>query len=41
VNAAYNILPKSDPQALPKRGVGGAGGYMMYQLRVSYSAMKL
>ena len=41
VNAAYNILLKSDPQALPKRSVGGVGGYVMYPLRVSYPAMKL
>ncbi len=41
VNAAYNILLKSDPQALPKRDVGGVGGYVMYPLRVSYPAMKL
>ncbi|MCE7742400.1 MAG: transposase, partial [Candidatus Heimdallarchaeota archaeon] len=41
VNAAYNILTKSDPQALPKRSVGGVGGYVMYPLRVSYQAMKL
>jgi len=39
VNAAYNILLKSDPQALPKRSVGGVGGYVMYPLRVSYSTM--
>jgi len=41
VNAAYNILVKSDPQALPHRSVGGVGGYVVYPLRVSYSAMKL
>jgi len=41
VNAAYNILMKSDPQALPSRRVGGVGGYVMYPLRVSYQAMKL
>ncbi|MHA1466273.1 MAG: zinc ribbon domain-containing protein, partial [Candidatus Heimdallarchaeaceae archaeon] len=41
VNAAFNILLKSDPQALPKRSVGGVGGYVMYPLRVSYQAMKL
>ena len=40
VNAAYNILTKSDPQALPKRSVGGVGGYVIYPLRMSYSAMK-
>ncbi|MHA1690080.1 MAG: RNA-guided endonuclease InsQ/TnpB family protein [Candidatus Heimdallarchaeaceae archaeon] len=41
VNAAYNILLKGDPQALPKRSVGGVGGYVVYPLRVSYPAMKL
>ncbi len=41
VNAAYNILLKGDPQALPKRRVGGVGGYVIYPLRVSYPAMKL
>jgi len=41
VNAAYNILLKGDPQALPKRSVGGVGGYVMYPLRVSFQAMKL
>jgi len=41
VNAAYNILLKGDPQALPKRNVGGVGGYVVYPLRVSYPAMKL
>ena len=35
VNAAYNILVKSDPKALPKRKVNGVGGYVMYPLRVS------
>ena len=39
VNAAYNILAKSDPQALPLRSVDGVGGYVMYPLRVSYSTM--
>jgi len=39
VNAAYNILLKSDPQALPPRRVGGVGGYVMYPLRVSYQTM--
>lgn len=39
VNAAYNILLKSDPQALPPRSVGGVGGYVMYPLRVSYQTM--
>ncbi len=41
VNAAYNILVKSDPQALPSRSVGGVGGYVVYPLRVSYPAMTL
>jgi IS605 OrfB family transposase len=35
VNAAYNILIKSDPKAVPKRMVNGVGGYVMYPLRVS------
>jgi IS605 OrfB family transposase len=35
VNAAYNILIKSDPKALPRRKVNGVGGYVMYPLRVS------
>ncbi len=35
VNAAYNILIKSDPKALPKRRVNGVGGYVMYPRRVS------
>ncbi len=35
VNAAYNILVKSDPKALPKRSVNGVGGYVMYPQRVS------
>ncbi|MCE7741128.1 MAG: IS200/IS605 family element transposase accessory protein TnpB, partial [Candidatus Heimdallarchaeota archaeon] len=35
VNAAYNILVKSDPKALPNRRVNGVGGYVMYPLRVS------
>jgi len=35
VNAAYNILIKSDPKALPKRSVNGVGGYVMYPRRVS------
>jgi len=34
VNAAYNILVKSDPKALPKRSVNGVGGYVMYPRRV-------
>jgi len=41
VNAAYNILLKGDPQALPPCSVGGVGGYVVYPLRVSYPAMKL
>ena len=41
VNAAYNILSKSDPQALPPRCVGGVGGYVIYPLRVSFQAMML
>jgi len=41
VNAAYNILVKSDPQALPPRSVGGVGGYVIYPLRVSFQAMTL
>jgi len=41
VNAAYNILMKSDPQALPKRSVDGVGGYVIYPLRVSFQAMTL
>ncbi len=35
VNAAYNILVKSDPKAVPKRTANGVGGYVMYPLRVS------
>ena len=35
VNAAYNILKKSDPKALPQCKVNGVGGYVMYPLRVS------
>ncbi len=35
VNAAYNILIKSDPKALSKRKVNGVGGYVMYPQRVS------
>ena len=41
MNAAYNILLKSDPQALPARVVGGVGGYVIYPFRVSFQAMKL
>jgi IS605 OrfB family transposase len=41
VNAAFNILLKGDPQALPKRSVGEVGGYVIYPLRVSYPAMTL
>ena len=39
VNAAFNILVKSDPKALPKRSVNGVGGYVMYPLRVSIEPM--
>jgi len=39
VNAAYNILVKSDPKVLPKRSVNGVGGYVMYPLRVSIETM--
>ncbi len=39
VNAAYNILVKSDPKALPQRSVNGVGGYVMYPLRVSIEAL--
>ena len=41
VNAAYNIMLKSDPQALLKRSVGGVGGYVIYPLRVSFQSMML
>ncbi|MCE7742418.1 MAG: IS200/IS605 family element transposase accessory protein TnpB [Candidatus Heimdallarchaeota archaeon] len=34
VNAAYNILVKSDPKAILKRKVNGVGGYVMYPRRV-------
>jgi IS605 OrfB family transposase len=40
VNAAYNILLKSDPQALPLRSVGGVGGYVVYPLRISFQSLK-
>ena len=40
VNAAYNILIKSDPKALPKRTVNGVGGYVMYPLRVSIEYLR-
>ena len=40
VNAAYNILVKSDPKALPKRKVNGVGGYVMYPLRVSIESLR-
>ncbi len=40
VNAAYNILIKSDPKALPKRKVNGVGGYVMYPLRVSIEYLR-
>ncbi|MHA1401193.1 MAG: zinc ribbon domain-containing protein, partial [Candidatus Heimdallarchaeaceae archaeon] len=36
INAAYNILIKSDPQSLPLRSVGGVGGYVIYPLRWSF-----
>ncbi|MHA2255660.1 MAG: RNA-guided endonuclease InsQ/TnpB family protein [Candidatus Heimdallarchaeaceae archaeon] len=36
VNAAYNILCKGDPQAIPKRNVGGVGGYVIYPLRLRF-----
>jgi putative transposase len=35
VNAAYNILMKSDPKSVPQRTANGVGGYVMYPLRVS------
>ena len=34
VNAAFNILVKSDPNALPPRSADGVGGYVMYPRRV-------
>jgi putative transposase len=34
VNAAYNILVKSNPNALPPRSADGVGGYVMYPRRV-------
>jgi putative transposase len=40
VNAAYNILIKSDPKALPKRRANGVGGYVMYPLRVSIEYLR-
>ncbi len=40
VNAAYNILLKSDPKALPKRTVNGVGGYVMYPLSVSIEYLR-
>ena len=39
VNAAYNILVKSDPQALPPRSVDGVGGYVIYPLRVCFQKL--
>ena len=39
VNAAYNILIKSDPQALPRRRVGEVGGYVIYPFRLSYQTL--
>ncbi|MHA1347561.1 MAG: RNA-guided endonuclease InsQ/TnpB family protein [Candidatus Heimdallarchaeaceae archaeon] len=41
VNAAYNILLKSDPQALPKNSTGGVGGYVLYPHKVNYLSMSL
>jgi putative transposase len=35
VNAAYNILVKSDPKVVPQRTANGVGGYVMYPLSVS------
>jgi putative transposase len=35
VNAAYNILIKSDPYALKPRSVSGVGGYVVYPFRWS------
>jgi putative transposase len=35
VNAAYNILVKSDPKAVPRRTANGVGRYVMYPLSVS------
>jgi len=35
VNAAFNILIKSDPKALPPRSVNGVGGYVVYPSRVN------
>ncbi len=40
INAAYNILTKSDPKALPKRTVNGVGGYVMYPHRVSIEYLR-
>ena len=34
INAAYNILIKSDPNALPPRSADGVGGYVIYPRRV-------
>ncbi len=34
VNAAFNILVKSDPKAVPNRTANGVGGYVMYPRRV-------
>lgn len=36
VNGAYNILIKSEPQALPFRSVGEVGGYVIYPHRWSF-----
>ncbi|MCG3257925.1 MAG: transposase [Candidatus Heimdallarchaeota archaeon] len=40
VNAAFNILIKSDPKALPPRSVNGVGGYVMYPHRVSIEQLQ-
>ncbi len=36
VNGAYNIMLLGDPQAVPKRTVGGVGGYVIYPRRWSF-----
>ncbi len=40
VNAAYNILVRSDPKAVPKRTANGVGGYVMYPHRVSIEHLR-
>jgi putative transposase len=40
VNAAYNILVKSDPKAVPHRTANGVGGYVVYPLRVNIENLK-